>query len=235
VQDGAAIDDYRRAAGAAPGGIALCAMIDPDYPGCITNLVGDQDWYRDLHRPLLGDAAADFLYGRAVLSTGVFCARAEAPFWAAWEAEVRRIYDGIRPAGLHGHMAEQCAFNLVMHRMQGHALLRSEDNWNCHGAPMERRGSRVVVAASGRAPRIVHLSAFRSNEAAYRAGRLLFEPAAASADRAAPCPATLALRLAEAEAELEILRARLAAPPAAAARRAQGWLGLLRRRGRETV
>jgi hypothetical protein len=229
VQDAQAILEFREAAEAAPGGVAACVMIDPDYPGCITSLVADQDWYRDLHRPLLGDDAADFLYGRAVLSSGVFCARADAPFWPAWEAEVRRIYDEIRPTGVHGHMAEQCAFNLVMHRMQGFAVLRSENNWHCHGAPMKRRGSRVVVAASGRAPRIVHLSAFRANAAEYRARRLLFEPDAAAPAVLPPGALDLALRLADAEAEVASLRARIAALQAPGRRGPSGWRGLLRR------
>ena len=149
VQDAGAIDDFRRAAMAAPAGIAACAMIDPDYDGCITNLVADQDWYRGLHRPLFGEDGAAFLYGRAVLSSGVFCARADAPFWSAWEAQVRRIYDEVRPAGDIGHMAEQCAFNMVLHQAGGFGLLRSENNWHCHGATMERRDAQVVVARSG--------------------------------------------------------------------------------------
>lgn len=227
VQDPQAILEFRDAAAAAPGGVSVCSMIDPDYPGCITNLVSDQDWYRDLHRPLLGHEAADFLYGRAVLSSGVLCARADAPFWPAWEAEVRRIYDEIRPTGVHGHMAEQCAFNLVLHRIGGFALLRSENNWHCHGAPMERRGSRVVVATSGRAPRIVHLSAFRSEEPGYRARRLLFEPDAPAARPHGSLD--LALRLADAEADVASLRARLSDLKEARPRRLSVWRRLLRR------
>jgi hypothetical protein len=193
VQDGAVIDEWRRAALAAPAGVACCAMIDPDYDACIANLVGDQDWYRGLYRALFGEQVAAFMHGRAALSSGVFCARAEAPFWTAWDAHVRHIYDVLRPAGVLGHMAEQCAFNRVLHEAGGFALLRSEDNFHCHGAAMERRGSRVVVARSGRAPRIVHLSDFRGMEARYRAQRLLFDPDAAPAAAAAP-PAEAALR-----------------------------------------
>jgi len=154
-----------------------------------------------------------------VLSSGVFCARADAPFWTAWDTEVRRIYDELRPQGDLGHMAEQCAFNRVLHQAGGFALLRAEDNFHCHGAAMERRGSRVVVAQSGRAPRIVHLSDFRGMEARYRAQRLLFDPAAAPAtDTAAPGQAALldelaALRGAHAlhQTQIDALQGMLAA------------------------
>ncbi|BDG72771.1 hypothetical protein [Roseomonas fluvialis] len=225
VQDGAAIDEFRRAALAAPAGVAACAMIDPDYDACIANLVGDQDWYRGLYRELFGEQVAAFMYGRAVLSSGVFCARADAPFWAAWDAHVRHVYDVLRPAGDLGHMAEQCAFNRVLHEAGGFALLRSEDNFHCHGATMERRGSRVVVERSGRAPRIVHLSDFRGMEQRYRAQGLLFDPAAApTAEATSPFQAALldevaALRGARSrlEAQVDTLQGMMAARDAALA------------------
>jgi hypothetical protein len=218
VQDPGAIEDFRRAAIAAPAGVAACAMLDPDYEACRTRLVADQDWYRGLHAALFGEEAAAFLYGRATISSGVFCARADAPLWPAWEAQVRRLYQA-GPRGELGHMAEQCAFNLVLHQGGGVALLPSMNNWHCHGAPMERRGSRVVVAGSGRAPRIVHLSDFRGMGATYRARRLLFDPDAAP-PAGAPGPAAAAvldelaaLRRAHAlhRAEAIALRAQLAA------------------------
>ncbi len=176
VQDGLAIDAFRKRAEARADAFAICPLLDPEYPRCISAYVEYIEGYRGTFAALFGEAVAQFLYGRAVFSCGVFCASRHSPIWGLWAEQLNRIYGELKPTGGLGHIAEQCALNRLLHETGLFEVMPSSFNWHCHCSNMERRGNSVVILPSGRVPEIVHLCDSKRLGDEYRAKRLLYEP-----------------------------------------------------------
>lgn len=193
IQREEALATYFDSAIAFPDKFTLCAMLDIEYGRCIDDYWRYQEGYREQYAALFGADAAKQMFGKAVLSAGVFAARRTAPAWAEWRAVVSQVYESdIALARFDlGHMGDQLSLNMVLHRSHGYRLLNAEMNWHCHCSDVARDGQTVRIRPSGRTPAIVHLSDLKNPEAAqrYRANRLFYEKRdGAARDAVAPPP-----------------------------------------------
>ncbi len=179
VQREEAISAYLDSAIEFPDKFTLCAMLDVDYARCIDDYWPYQERYREQYAALFGTQEAERLFGKAVLSAGVFAARRTAPAWAAWRATVSQVYrsDAAFARPDLAHMGEQLSLNLVLHRERAYRILNAEMNWHCHCSDAVRDNGRVRIRPSGRVPAIVHLSDIKTPAVAegYRDNRLFYE------------------------------------------------------------
>lgn len=180
VQRQDAIAAYLEGAIHFPELFTITPMVDVDYPRCIdNNYLTYQEIYRGMHQRLFGDKEANFLHGRAILSSGVFAADRRSPVWQDWWRETHRQYttntNVQTDAGL-AHMAEEQSLNKVLHRTGRYNCLTAEMNWHCHCSDVVREGSTVRIRRSRRVPAILHLAMFGERGQEYRRKRLLYEP-----------------------------------------------------------
>ena len=146
----------------------------------IENYKQYQDGYREQYQTLFGPQLAEQMYCKAVLSSGVFSARRTSSVWAEWRKTVSDVYHSniaSHRAEL-GHMAEQLALNVILHRTLNYRILSAEMNWHCHCADVVRDGELVQTRHSRRVPAIIHLSDLKNEQTAehYRKNRLFYEP-----------------------------------------------------------
>lgn len=189
IQRHDAISTYFDSAIAFPDQFTLCAMLDTDYPRCIDDYQNYLETYREQYAAVFGPKTAESLFGKAVLSAGVFASRRTSPVWSEWRSAVSNAYDsGIAAARADlSHMAEQLSLNVVLHRERRYRVLNAEMNWHCHCANLVREGDVVRIQPSGRIPAIVHLSDIKNPQTAarYKEHRLFYEKLQNSPERAA--------------------------------------------------
>jgi hypothetical protein len=179
VQRLEAVDTYLDGAIRFPGSFTICPILDVDYPRCIQQYLWYQNMYVPVHEKLFGKEEADFLFGKAIFSSGVFAAHWDSPVWSNWRHEVRQLYEQnehVRAANNLAHLGEQQALNKVLHRTGAFNCVTADMNWHCHCSEVVRDDARVRVVPSGREPAIVHLCMFPERGEEYRAKRLLYEP-----------------------------------------------------------
>ena len=179
VQREEAIPAYLDSAIAFPEKFTLCAILDVEYPRCIDDYLPYQERYREQYAALFGAPEAERLFGKAILSAGVFAARRTCPAWAAWRTTVSQVYrsDAAFERFDLAHMGEQLSLNVVLHRDHAYRLLNAEMNWHCHCSDVAREGGQVRIRPSGRIPAIVHLADLKNPPvvARYRRDRLFYE------------------------------------------------------------
>jgi hypothetical protein len=174
IQDITALDTYINASKTKDHFI-ICSMVDPDYPRCISDYFSYMETYKKVHADLFGDKCALYLFGKAIFSSGVFCAKRTSPVWRLWEKEVKRIYEDVKPSGDLGHIAEQSSLCKVLHETGLYHVLTSDHNFHCHCSDVIRDNGNVIIQPSGRKPKIVHLSEYKNRSREYAQRRLRFE------------------------------------------------------------
>lgn len=172
------IEVYLNGAVQFPDALTICPLLDVDYPRCIRDYAAYQANYSSIFGRLFGAAEADFLYGKAIFSSGVFAAHRDSQVWMAWRSEVRAIYENneaVRTDIDLGHIAEQAALNKTLHHSGHYNCVTADHNWHCHCSEVIREGSRIVILPSRREPAIIHLCNYPRHRDEYHAKRLLYE------------------------------------------------------------
>lgn len=180
VQREEAISAYLDSAIAFPEKFSLCATLDIEYGFCISEYWPFQKKFHEQYAAIFGQEEADWLFGKALLSSGVFAARRTSPIWEAWQAALSRVYSSeivLERTDL-SHMGELLSLNMLLHRHHAYRILENEMNWQCYfGDTTTREGALVRTRPSGRVLGIVHLVNNRVPAIAdrFRANRLFYE------------------------------------------------------------
>lgn len=164
-----------------PDKVCLCPAVDVAYGKFYANYAEYLQTYFDVYKACYDEHVAKEMYGRAVLSSGVFSMSAKCEIWDAWKVQLRDVYsrDYTHTNGVALHLAEQAALNVAAYRSGLFIPLEATHNFHCHDVALVERdkasGKVVIKSQPFREIGIVHLSDAPGHLPEYLEKRLLWD------------------------------------------------------------